>query len=219
MIAVSQSKLVKALILSAGRSSRMGAFKPLLPLRGRTVLECSVESVLQGGAEEAVVVTGNRAEELESLLARRFPHRVRWVRNENWAATDMLSSVQLGAAALGSCGAFFLLPGDMPFVAPDTFAALLEERQRQPSPVLFPTHKGRRGHPPLIDAALLPAILSYDGPEGLRGLWSRYDAQVRTVPVQDSGIAKDLDTPEDYQRFSNPELHHSDPWGLHREGG
>ena len=203
MFAVSQSNPVKALILAAGRSSRMGQFKPLLPLRGRTVLECTVESALRGGAEETVVVTGNRAEELEALLAQRFPRRVRWVRNENWANTDMLRSVQLGAAAVGECGSFFLLPGDMPFVAPETFAALLAERERQRAMVIFPTHSGRRGHPPLIDAALIPAILGYDGPDGLRGLWSRYERELRTVPVPDSGIAQDLDTPEDYQRLTN----------------
>lgn len=203
MFAVSQSNPVKALILAAGRSRRMGAFKPLLPLRGRTVLECTVESALRGGAEEAVVVTGNRAEELEALLAGHFPHRVRWVRNENWASTDMLRSVQLGAGALGKCDAFFLLPGDMPFVAPETFAALLAERQRQRAMVLFPACEGRRGHPPLIDAALLPAILSYDGPDGLRGLWRRCETEVRIVSVRDSGITQDLDTPEDYQRLKN----------------
>jgi CTP:molybdopterin cytidylyltransferase MocA len=128
---------------------------------------------------------------------------VRWVRNENWASTDMLRSVQLGAAALGACSAFFLLPGDMPFVAPETFAALLAERERQRAMVIFPTHSGRRGHPPLIDAALLPAILGYDGPEGLRGLWRRYKTEVRIVSVRDSGIAQDLDTQEDYQRLKN----------------
>ena len=203
MFAVSQSNPVKTLILAAGRSRRMGQFKPLLPLRGRTVLECTVESALRGGAEEAVVVTGNRAEELEALLAGHFPRRVRWVRNENWANTDMLRSVQLGAAALGECGSFFLLPGDMPFVAPDTFSALLAERERQQAMVFFPTYTGRRGHPPLIDAALLPAILSYNGPDGLRGLWRRYKTEVRIVSVRDSGITQDLDTPEEYQRLKN----------------
>jgi CTP:molybdopterin cytidylyltransferase MocA len=91
----------------------------------------------------------------------------------------------------------------MPFVAPDTFAALLAERERQREMVFFPTYTGRRGHPPLIDAALLPAILSYNGPDGLRGLWKIYERELRTVPVADSGIAQDLDTPEDYQRLKN----------------
>lgn len=194
-----QLSRICALILAAGRSRRMGAFKPLLPLRNQTVIECTVESALRGGAERAVVVTGNRAEDVEAVLKRRFSDRVRCVRNPDWAHTDMLRSVQLGAAALTDCAALFLLPGDMPFVAPSTFAALLAERERGPAPVLFPTLNGRRGHPPLIDAALIPAILSYAGTDGLRGLWRQYEAHIRTVPAEDSGIFTDLDTPEDYQ--------------------
>ena len=195
-----RTRHISALILAAGRSRRMGAFKPLLPLRGRTVIECTVESALQGGAERAVVVTGNRAGDVEAVLSRSFPDRVRTVRNEEWARTDMLRSVQLGAAALGDCDAFFLLPGDMPFVDPATFAALLEEQKKAPAPVLFPVRNGRRGHPPLIDAALIPAILNYHGADGLRGLWKQYEADIRTIPAEDAGIFTDLDTPEDYER-------------------
>lgn len=199
-----RTRHISALILAAGRSRRMGAFKPLLPLRGGTVIECTVESALQGGAEWAVVVTGNRAEDVEAVLNARFSDRVRTVRNEEWAHTDMLRSVQIGAAALGDCNAFFLLPGDMPFVDPATFAALLEQRQKSPAPVLFPVANGQRGHPPLIDAALIPAILNYHGEDGLRGLWRQYEADIRTIPVEDSGIFTDLDTPEDYERRTAP---------------
>lgn len=191
-----------ALILAAGGSRRMGAFKPLLPLRGRTVIACTVDSALQGGAERAVVVTGNRSDEVEAVLKDQFSDRVRTVRSESWAHTDMLRSVQLGAAALGDCDAFFLLPGDMPLVSPDTFAALAAERERAPAAVLFPVLDGRRGHPPLIDASLIPAILAYRGEGGLRGLWRQYESRIRTVPVEHSGIFTDLDTPEDYERWT-----------------
>lgn len=212
-----QTEHISALILAAGRSRRMGAFKPLLPLRCRTVIECTVESTLQGSAEQAVVVTGNRAEDVEAVLNTRFSDRVRTVRNEEWAQTDMLRSVQIGAAALRDCDAFFLLPGDMPFVDPTTFAALLEERKKHPAPVLFPARNGRRGHPPLIDGALIPAILACRGGDGLRGLWRQYEADIRTVPVEDSGIFTDLDTPEDYQRRVAPGGNR--PAGLSRKQG
>ena len=191
---------IRALIPAAGLSRRMGDFKPLLSLRGKTLIENSVGSVLSGGAESAVVVTGRRADEVESVLRRAFGERVRFVRNPGHAVTDMLRSVQLGAAALPPCGAFFLLPGDMPAVAASTYAKLLAAWEREAASVIFPSIHGRRAHPPLIDARLIPEILAYDGGGGLRGLWARHEEGIRTVPVEDGGVWLDLDTPEDYQK-------------------
>lgn len=194
-----QRETIRALILAAGLSRRMGDFKPLLPLRGRTVIENSVGSVLSGGAETAVVVTGCRADEVEDVLRRSFGDRLAFVRNEEYAVTDMMRSIQLGAAALPECDAFFLLPGDMPVVANGTFHKLLAERERETASVIFPTLDGRRKHPPLIDAALIPAIRTFDGEGGLRGLWKRYESDSRTVAVDDAGVWVDLDTRSEYQ--------------------
>lgn len=194
-----QRETIRALILAAGLSRRMGEFKPLLPLRGRTIIENSVESVLRGGAETAVVVTGYRADEVECVLCGTFGDRVAFVRNEAYAATDMMRSVQIGAEALRACDAFFLLPGDMPVVASGTFDKLLAARKREKAPVIFPTLDGYRKHPPLIDARLIPAILAFDGDGGLRGLWKRYESDIRTVAVDDAGVWVDLDTRSEYQ--------------------
>ena len=178
----------------------MGDFKPLLPLRGTALIENSVGSALSGGAEIAVVVTGHRADEVEDVLRRAFGGRVRFVRNPEYAVTDMLRSVQFGAAALPKCEVFFLLPGDMPAVAESTYCKLLAAREREAAPVIFPALGGRRAHPPLIDARLIPEILAFDGDGGLRALWERHGDELRIVPVDDAGVWLDVDTPEDYQR-------------------
>lgn len=185
-----------ALIPAAGLSRRMGSFKPLLPLGDSTVIECTVERAL-AWAERAVVVAGFQGDRVAAAL-ERFGERATCVYNPDYAVTDMLRSVQLGAAALPACEAFFLLPGDMPAVSPDTFRALLEARTRQGGALVFPTVAGRRTHPPLVDAALIPEILAYRGRDGLRGLWRGLESVC--VPVSDPGVTLDLDTPEDYER-------------------
>ena len=190
---------IRALVLAAGLSRRMGEFKPLLPLRGRMLIENSVGSVLAGGAETATVVTGYRAGDVERVLSRAFGERVRFVRNEAYAETDMMRSIQIGAAALPECDAFFLLPGDMPVVSQGTFLKLLASRREAPASVIFPTLDGYRKHPPLIDARLLPAILVFDGEGGLRELWKQYEGAIRAVPVDDAGVWVDVDTPDDYR--------------------
>lgn len=195
-----ERETIRALILAAGLSRRMGEFKPLLPLRGRTVVENTVESALSGGAETAVVVTGHRADEVERVLSRSFGERVRCVRNPRFAESDMMASVRVGAAALPPCGAFFLLPGDMPVISAGTFARLLDARARAYPAVVFPTLGGWRKHPPLIDARLIPEIIAFDGEDGLRGLWKRHENDILTVPVDDEGVWVDLDTPDDYEK-------------------
>ena len=193
-----QSK-ISALILVAGMSRRMGDFKPLLPLRGKTLIENSVGSVLNGGAQNAVVVTGFRAAEVEAVLGRSFSGRVSFVRNEDYESTDMMRSVRIGVGALPACDAFFLLPGDMPVVSQGTFEKLLNARAQNSSPVIFPTLNGFRKHPPLIDSSLIPVILEYQGENGLRGLWKEYEKDILTVPVDDAGVWIDIDTPDDYR--------------------
>ena len=191
---------ILALVLAAGSSRRMGDFKPLLPFRGRTLIENSVESVLSGGAESAVVVTGYRAADVEQTIFRAFEGRVQFVRNEAYAKTDMKRSIQLGVSAMPKCGAFFLLPGDMPLISQDTFRRLLLERARYPAPVIFPTLEGRRRHPPLIDARVIPSILAFDREGGLRELWKQYESEIISVPVDDVGVCIDVDTPDDYEK-------------------
>ncbi len=189
---------ISALIVAAGLSRRMGSFKPLLPLGDTTVIESTVRRALNC-AESAVVVTGFHGDRVAAALCG-FGDRVRCVFNPDFAATDMLRSVQIGAAALPDCEAFFLLPGDMPAVSPDTFRALLDAREQGRPLLVFPMLDGCRTHPPLVDAALIPEILAFRGTDGLRGLWRAHEGDSVLVPVSDPGVTLDLDTPEDYER-------------------
>lgn len=200
------SRLIHAIVPAAGLSSRMGEFKPLLPLRGKTVIENTVDALRSGGAEKIVVVLGHRGAELEALLLDRYPEQVIPVYNPDPAGSDMLVSVKLGLAAMPVCDAFFLLPGDMPAVSPETCRAVRSALPEDTRCAVFPTTAGRRGHPPLIGWGLRQDILTYDGPDGLRGFWQTQAARILTVPVEDGGCNADLDTPAQYQamlkRFS-----------------
>ena len=185
---------IGAVIPAAGMSSRMKAFKPLLGCSDRTVIECTVGTVLQA-VSRVVVVLGNHADEVERVLKKRFGDSVMIVRNPDYRSTDMLRSVQIGLEALGECDGFFLLPGDMPMVGADTLIALIRSFDDEHR-VIFPSFNGRKGHPPLIPASLIPAIQGYRGDGGLRAILS--GAPLKVIELSDKGITADLDTPEDY---------------------
>ena len=194
---------IHGLILAAGLSSRMGAFKPLMRIRGQSLLALSVESLLAGGATEITVVLGYRAREVALELEELFPPgQVQIAFNPAFSESDMLTSVKVGVAALPPCDAFFLLPGDMPAVNQDTFLRLRQMMEEQLPAVTFPTVEGYRKHPPLIGATCRKNILNYRGTSGLRGVWSELEGAIAEVPVTDEGCLMDADTLLDFERLA-----------------
>ncbi len=190
------------LILAAGLSSRMGSFKPLMPVGGKTLIERSIQSMFSGGIAHVTLVLGHRAGEVEAVLRGQFPaEKIGIVHNPDYESTDMLASVKLGVAALPPCDAFFLLPGDMPAVDADTFFAVRAAQQKSGAKLAFPTLGGWRKHPPLVSSACIPSILTFHGQGGLREVWRQYDAETAEVSVDDTGCLLDTDTPDDYRRL------------------
>ena len=184
-----------AVIPAAGLSSRMGAFKPLLPCGDSTVIETAIGSVFPY-VSTTVAVVGHQGEKLRSVLTYTFKDHLTIVTNPDYASTDMLRSVQLGLRAIRDYDAFFLLPADMPLIKPRVYETLIDAFDDS-ADVIYPVFDGRRGHPPLISATLIPGILGDTGGGGLKAILRRHT--VREIPVEDRGCAVDLDTPAEYE--------------------
>lgn len=182
------------IILAAGLSSRMGAFKPLLEIDGVSMVRRVVQLMQVAGAHPVVVVTGHRRRELEEHLQGAG---VELVHNPDYASTQQFDSLRLALARLeGRCGRLLISPADIPFVKPETVEALLGA----PGEFVRPVYRGRGGHPVLLSGDLIPALLRYDGPDGLRGAIRKSGCVVRNVEVEDGGVLMDNDTPEDFAR-------------------
>jgi len=186
-----------AVILAAGRSSRMGSFKPLLPFGPHTIIEQVISIVREAGVQTLRVVVGWQADLLIPVLDR---HGVPWIRNERFEE-GMYTSVQAGVRDLPTgLGAFFLLLGDMPMVQSATLTRLIADWDKRPAGIFYPCFEGKRGHPPLIASAYILEILRETPPGGLRALLGRHAHEAREVEVADPGILEDLDTPESYRK-------------------
>jgi len=188
---------IVAIILAAGFSSRMGVFKPLLSLGGSLMIEKTISSFLQAGLNDIRVVVGYRADEIIPLLIRLG---VLPVVNEDYPS-GMYSSIRAGVRTLNEeDAAFFLMPGDLPFVKPETIANIALVFSQKGVSILHPTFKGRRGHPPLISARYRDSILFGEPAGGLRSLLVEHEGDAIEIEVDDAGILTDLDTPEDYRK-------------------
>ena len=186
-----------AVVAAAGRSRRMGREKVLLPFGDRAVLECVLSKLAAAGVTETVAVLRPdlpRASE----MARRAGARI--VVNPR-PEEEMLLSIRMGIAGLSpDVDAFFIWPADHPAVSAPTLTELAGAAGRLR--VVLPVHAGRRGHPALVGADLLDAIAAIPPGEGLRHLWRARPDVLVELPVDDSGVLVDLDTPEDYERWA-----------------
>ncbi|AEV28725.1 putative MobA-like protein [Sphaerochaeta pleomorpha str. Grapes] len=190
--------LIKGIILAAGLSSRMGECKPLMPVRGKTMIENSIDSMLESGVDSVIVVLGYQGKKIERMLEKRYQSSVAIVYNNDFKTTDMLHSIQIGVQSLGDCDAFFVLPADMPDIHSSTFQSLMECWVATSCLVAFPCLDKKRKHPPLIDIRCRDTILFFKGQGGLRSVWHYFEDNIATVSVEDMGCDTDLDTRKDY---------------------
>jgi molybdenum cofactor cytidylyltransferase len=200
-------KDVAALLLAAGRSRRMGAFKPLLPFGDRTVIESCVNNLRAADVDEIVVVVGHRAEDVRQQL-KRFD--LSFAVNPD-PDTEMSTSIALGVEQISSnAKALIVALVDHPAVPPEVIRILIDEWQHGAT-LVQPAHARRGGHPVLIDMAYRDELLALDPSQGLRALFAAHRELVRRVPVESPYVARDMDTWEDYRRL------HRDVFGVSPE--
>ena len=184
-----------AVILAAGRGTRLGGRKLELPWRdGPTVLDCALRTYAKIAAP-LVVVLGHEPERLQPIVAR---HGAVVALNERYDE-GMLSSVQCGLQAAERVDVVAIAPGDLPDIQAATLTVLMDS-WRAGDGLLIPICGDRRGHPLLLAADLFETVHGLNPDVGLRQLREQVPERVRYLPVDDPGILHDLDTPADYRR-------------------
>jgi molybdenum cofactor cytidylyltransferase len=187
---------VGAVVLAAGRATRMGGQKLLLPLAGRPLVQWAVDAALGSKATETIVVVGHEAERLAEVLEDR---PVRVVVNGRYAE-GLSTSLQAGVQAMSpDCDALVFLLGDQPFADSALVDLLIDRFAESGMEVVRPLIGDRPAHPVLMSARLFPEILAQRGDVGGREIIERYPERVCLVPVDDRRVAHDIDSIEDYE--------------------
>jgi molybdenum cofactor cytidylyltransferase len=186
---------IAAVILGAGRSTRMGGPNKLLEqIGGRPLIRIAAEQALASRAGPVIVVTGHQRDKIEAALEGL---NVRLVHNPNFAE-GLSTSVKAGLAAVPEAvdGAIVCL-GDMPQVT----AALIDKLVAAFDPersalVVVPVIDGKRGNPVVWSRRFFPELAALEGDVGARHLIGRYPEAVAEVPLSDTAALIDVDTPE-----------------------
>jgi molybdenum cofactor cytidylyltransferase len=186
---------IVAIILAAGRSTRMGGPNKLLAeLDGKKLVRIATEQALASKASDVVVVTGHQAELVEQALAGL---KVRFVRNPDFAG-GLASSVKAGIAAVPPTadGAVICL-GDMPLIDANLIDRLIESfAPDRGNLIVVPVADGRRGNPVLWSRRFFNELMTLDGDIGARHLIAKHGEAVAEVPVEGESAFLDIDTPQ-----------------------
>jgi molybdenum cofactor cytidylyltransferase len=187
---------VVGVVLGAGRSSRFGSPKQLLPFGDTTLLGQVIKNANASSLERIVVVLGRASGELREALDFG---RAEVVENTAYG-TGCASSLLAGLDAAGDdCEALFLLLGDQPGVLPEFIdRALSEWKQDRPWAAVC-SYRGRPGHPFVFSREAFGELEGLHGDKAVWKLVEAYPDRVREIEI-DAGLPPDVDTPEDYEQ-------------------
>jgi molybdenum cofactor cytidylyltransferase len=186
---------IAAIVLAAGRSTRMGAANKLVAdVGGRPMVRHAVEAALASHARAVLVVTGHQADDVRAALAGLD---VTFVTNPDFAE-GLSTSLKAGVRAVpaDATGAVVLL-GDMPRINAahlDTLIAACASPAG--AAIVVPVHEGQRGNPVLWPAELFGEMLALEGDAGARSLLAKHPDRVREIDLATDAVLMDVDTPD-----------------------
>ena len=184
-------------LLAAGESIRMGRPKPLLPWRGTTLVEYQMNSLLRGGCDQVIVVTGKYDAEMAPLLKDRTGIATAY--NPNYAE-GKATSVRAGIGEVPDrVRSIVLLAVDQPRPA-WVIERVLKIHSDFGAQVTSPGYDGHGGHPLVFDSSLRAelAAVTEEG-QGIRAIFKRPDLNHHRVEFDSAIVRLDINTPEAYE--------------------
>jgi molybdenum cofactor cytidylyltransferase len=198
--------MIPAVVLAAGKSSRMGRTKALLPLgsSGETFLHRIIRVLREGGADAVIVVIGGDAAAVRASVPRDDV-QIAAVENPRYEE-GQLSSLLVGLAAVeqrfDNVEAVMITLVDLPLISAATVRAVRDAFLTNPgAPLVRPRRGGRYGHPVIFNRSIFEELRRADPSKGAKPVVHAHAAEEVNVDVDDEGAFIDIDTPDDYERF------------------
>jgi molybdenum cofactor cytidylyltransferase len=187
--------LVSAILLAAGQSKRMGQVKQLMPLGQSTIVERTIDNLLNSAISETIVVLGYRQEDVRKTIADK---PVKIAINSDYQQ-GMSASIIAGLKQVDKrARAVLIALGDQPFVDSQTINSLVEAFIANKRGIITPVYQGRRGNPVIFAIRHKRELLNLKGDVGGREIIKRHPDDVLEVAVNCEGVLLDIDTMENY---------------------
>ncbi|MCB0037568.1 MAG: nucleotidyltransferase family protein, partial [Anaerolineales bacterium] len=153
--------------------------------------------------DDILLVSGGYRTEVEAIAQT---HGVPFVHNPQFATGEMLSSLKtavrfLQTQQLSLADAILVMLGDLPFLEPEILNQVIEAYRNGRGRLIAPAYQGKRGHPVLIDAQFFAELLALPAAGAPRDLIRNHPEALYLVEVGSDVILRDIDTPEQYERW------------------
>jgi len=187
--------MISAILLAAGEANRMGQPKQLMPFGQSTILERTIDNLLNSAVSETIVVLGYREEEIRKTIAGK---PVKIAINPDYQQ-GMSTSIIAGLKQVDKrARAVLIALGDQPFVDSQTITSLVEAFIANSRGIIIPVYQGRRGNPVIFAIKYKGELLHLKGDVGGREIIKRHPDDVLEVAVNCEGVLLDIDTAENY---------------------
>ena len=186
---------IKGILLAAGVGSRFGSQKLLAQLSDGTPIAVAAWLSLSKAHQDSIAVIRHGDHDVKHCFISQHIPFIECPDASLGMSRSLITAVQ---HTLQSDGWIIAL-GDMPFIKPATISKLKDELCALSEGQLFarPRFNNKEGNPVGISKKLQDELLKLEGDEGARTLIKRHRSAVRLFDVEDAGILRDVDTPED----------------------
>ncbi|MFD2204653.1 NTP transferase domain-containing protein [Kiloniella antarctica] len=202
---IPQRPKITALLLAAGQSRRMGTKNKLLQdWNGKPLVKWVADSLGHSSVNQTIVVTGHEADQVRDCLSEldlEFVHNPDF---EDGLSTSLIKGLM---AVPADSDAVLICLGDMPSITNKQLNTLINAYDPDnAAAICIPTFEGKRGNPVLWNRDFIPEMMTIKGDSGARHLLGIYAGDVYEVPMSNTAILSDIDTPEALQALRNDPL-------------
>lgn len=196
------------ILVAAGRSSRMGRLKQLVPVGGKPMVLRVLEQALVAPLAKVVLVLGHEAQRVQEALGDIIGHpRLEVLVNRGYAE-GMASSIRSGLERIqGEFPSFMLLFADQPLLDASTMELLLRAFWSSGKQICVPLARGNRSHPVIFGSPFYPSLMALRGDVGAREILDAHPEEVLGVKVPCPDLLMDVDSPEDLHELEGKQPH------------
>lgn len=192
---------ISVVILAAGKSSRMGSVKQLLPFNNSTFLQAAINHALKSKAENVYVVLGANSEIIRKKISDDY---VSIVQNINWhegLSSSIISIINHLENLKEEPDALLIMLADQPKVDSNYINQLIALFQDNQQAIIASTYREVNGVPAIFPRKYFKMLSNLKGDKGAKKLLNERLADVISYKPKSAEILIDIDFPEDYKNL------------------
>lgn len=186
--------MVVIILLAAGKSTRMGSQKLLLPFQSKTILEATIDNIINFKADYKMGVIQSNYSQIMGKY-----NEIRWLINEN-PDEGISSSIRIGVDSMPMEAQWVIfIQGDMPFISGESINKLYNQVKNSNFTIARYVFEGKRGNPVIFNGKWFEELKRLKGDKGGQQIIMNNKNHVLEIQGDWSNTF-DIDTPEDYQK-------------------